>query len=154
MQTPQIRTVLEGLHGTALPDKALENAVPPSRENRPMDGSGGRQHRRSVMLYSNRRRRTRAYGARQLFIRGLLEASPTDLQRAVRVPQLGASVGCGPGSADSNERQNSNAGGVGAAERVFVGLLNTFRVLRNIPFPDLIKQGHSDNNARLVTITK
>ena len=48
---PQIRTVLEGLHGTALPGKALENTVPPNCENRLMDGSGGRQHRRSGMLY-------------------------------------------------------------------------------------------------------
>ena len=42
MQSPQISTVLEGLHGAKLHDEALEKTVPPSREDRLMDDSGGR----------------------------------------------------------------------------------------------------------------
>ena len=43
MQPPQIRTVIEGLHGTALHDKALENALSPICGDRLVDDNRGRQ---------------------------------------------------------------------------------------------------------------
>ena len=83
------------------------------------------------MIFSNRRRRDRAYRARPFSYAGLLEVRPAKLQRVVRVLQPGAGAGLGPGSARSDERQDSNVGRVGTAGWVFVGLLNTVRVLPN-----------------------